>query len=175
MLVGTEWSNSASSARRILPLFGIPEEALVATPGAEIAEQLRTGAAAAAFLVRPFPSQAIAEILSIPGVRLQGLSEAEKNTMREADPFFKPATIPAGTYGTHPEVDVLGADRVLVVRSDVPENIVFDMLTVLFDALPNLTHDVPSLSGVRLDRAAATPIPLHPGAARYYRERQLFH
>jgi TRAP-type uncharacterized transport system substrate-binding protein len=27
---------------------------------------------------------------------------------------------------------------------------------------------------VDLDRAAATPIPLHAGAARYYRERELF-
>ncbi len=174
VLVGPEWSNSASSARQLLPLFGIPEEALVARPTADIAEELRTGGAQAAFLMRPYPSPAIASILSLPGVRLWELSEAERNTMREADLFLKPATIPAGTYGNHPSVDVLAADRVMVVGADVPEDIVFDMLTVLFDALPDLSSTVPSLSGVRLDRAAAAPIPLHAGATRYYRERQLF-
>jgi TRAP transporter TAXI family solute receptor len=148
---------------------------LVAAPTDDIEEQLRIGAAQAAFLMRPYPSPAIASILSLPGVRLWELSETERNTMRQADLFLKPGTIPAGTYGNHPSVDVLAADRVMVVRADVPEDVVIDMLTVLFDALPDLSHTVASLSGVRPDRSAAAPIPLHPGAARYYRERQLFH
>ena len=42
----------------------------------------------------------------------------------------------------------------------------------LFQSLAEQSNEL--LWSVDLDRAAATPIPLHAGAARYYRERELF-
>jgi len=40
--------------------------------------------------------------------------------------------------------------------------------------LPKLSSLVGSLRLMNLDQASATSIPLHDGAARYYREQELF-
>ena len=39
--------------------------------------------------------------------------------------------------------------------------------------LPQLSAELPFLKGMDPERAPATPVPLHPGAALYYREREL--
>ena len=39
--------------------------------------------------------------------------------------------------------------------------------------LPQLTEEMPFLKGMVPERAPATPVPLHTGAALYYREREL--
>jgi hypothetical protein len=39
--------------------------------------------------------------------------------------------------------------------------------------LPQLNAELPFLKGMVPERAPATPVPLHPGAALYYREREL--
>ena len=43
----------------------------------------------------------------------------------------------------------------------------------LFRMLPQLSAELPFLKGMAPERAPATPVPLHPGAALYYREREL--
>ena len=42
-----------------------------------------------------------------------------------------------------------------------------------FDALPSLSSSQDALRFIDLEQAPAMPIPLHEGAARYYREREL--
>jgi TRAP-type uncharacterized transport system substrate-binding protein len=42
-----------------------------------------------------------------------------------------------------------------------------------FDVLPSLPSSPDVLGFIDLDQAPATPIPLHEGAARYYREREI--
>jgi TRAP-type uncharacterized transport system substrate-binding protein len=44
---------------------------------------------------------------------------------------------------------------------------------VFFEALPAQPFLQDALRFMDLDQAPATPIPLHEGAARYYREREL--
>ena len=95
--------------------------------------------------------------------------------LRSAFPFFKPATIPKGTYkGQDDDLITVGIDGLLLCRDDLPEALVYAMTRSLFDALPSLARSQPSARLINVNRAPTTPIPLHPGAARYYRERDLF-
>jgi TRAP-type uncharacterized transport system substrate-binding protein len=41
-------------------------------------------------------------------------------------------------------------------------------------SLPDLVKGDAAARLIDVDQAPATPIPLHPGAARFYRERELF-
>ena len=52
------------------------------------------------------------------------------------------------------------------------EGLVYEVTKQFFDALAS-GPERPSLGFVELDQAPATSIPLHDGAARYYREREL--
>ena len=67
----------------------------------------------------------------------------------------------------------IGVDTVLVCRVDLAESLAYDVTRAMFEALPRNAAPVPWTTLLDLERAAATPIPLHQGAARYYREREL--
>lgn len=65
-------------------------------------------------------------------------------------------------------VQSAGADSLVIARADVPEAAVYWLTASIHGALPSRNP-----FGVDADTAPATPIPLHPGAARFYRELQL--
>jgi TRAP-type uncharacterized transport system substrate-binding protein len=47
------------------------------------------------------------------------------------------------------------------------------MLDIFFESASELAKIQPFLRTTNFKEAPATPIPLHPGAARFYREREL--
>jgi TRAP transporter TAXI family solute receptor len=82
--------------------------------------------------------------------------------------------IPGGTYPNHDrQIPTVGIDSVLVCRADLPEELVYQLTRALFDSLPTLSAARTWLQEMDVGQAAATPIPLHDGARRYYREREL--
>jgi TRAP-type uncharacterized transport system substrate-binding protein len=63
---------------------------------------------------------------------------------------------------------------VLVCSSDLDATLVYELTRRLFESLPRMSSYLrTSLRLMDLHEASATPIPLHEGAARYYREREL--
>jgi TRAP-type uncharacterized transport system substrate-binding protein len=83
--------------------------------------------------------------------------------------------IPGSTYPGHPDaIHTIGVDALLVCRRDLEESLVYDLTRRLFEALPSLSSQQESLRLMDVELAPATPIPLHEGAARYYRERELW-
>ena len=64
-------------------------------------------------------------------------------------------------------------DVLLVCRQDLPEALVYNLARTLFDSVPLLRQAHASASGIDPERGPTAAIPLHPGAARYYREREI--
>jgi TRAP transporter TAXI family solute receptor len=96
-------------------------------------------------------------------------------SIRSRDPLLKPASIPPGTYDGQPQpVPTVGTDVLLVCRKDLSEDLVYRLTRVLFDSVPELSRAHPAVTSVDPGRGPGAPIPLHRGAARYYRERELF-
>lgn len=120
-----------------------------------------------------FPVPAL-EAAAKAGVRFLDVDPQAVERTREEYPFFLPLTIPAGTYSTHAApIDTIGVDNVLICREDLDEDLVYRLTKAFFDALPTLAATHPSAGLIDADLAPATAIPLHAGAARYYREREL--
>jgi TRAP-type uncharacterized transport system substrate-binding protein len=61
----------------------------------------------------------------------------------------------------------------LACRDDLPDELVYWITRTLFESLPELAESYSLLRQVDLQQLSASPIPLHPGAARFYREREL--
>ena len=64
-------------------------------------------------------------------------------------------------------------DVLLLCREDLPEGLVYDLTRALFDSVPALENAHEAASAIDPERGPTTSIPLHPGAARYYREREI--
>ena len=112
---------------------------------------------------------------ALDGARLIPIEGPIVETLKREYPFLQSLKIPAGTY-PHQDtaVTTIGVGRLFVCRADLDEAIVHDLTRHFIEALALLTAAVPSsLRLTDLELTPATTLPLHKGAAQFYREREL--
>jgi TRAP transporter TAXI family solute receptor len=69
-------------------------------------------------------------------------------------------------------VPVLGVANLLVVRSDMSDDLAYQLTRVLFDRQADLAAVHPEAKKLSLPTAVkGSPLEFHPGAVRFYRER----
>lgn len=108
------------------------------------------------------------------GHRLASIEGPAVERLRREYSFIRPVRLPAGTYpGQTYDVRTVGVNMVLVCRADLDEQLAYDLTRLYFAALPRLVAKG-NLAGLDPQQAPLTPIPLHDGAARYFRETELF-
>lgn len=88
-------------------------------------------------------------------------------------PAFISATIPANTYdGQAEDVKTAAIVNILVTSGDVPEDLAYQMTKQLHENRDTLVNAHAAAKAISLEGALrAMPVPLHPGAARYYKEK----
>jgi TRAP transporter TAXI family solute receptor len=88
---------------------------------------------------------------------------------------FMSVKIPANTYkGQDKDVETAGVANYLVTHADVSDELVYQMTKLVFESQNELGAAHAVGKEIRLENAmAGVPIPLHPGAQRYFRERGL--
>ncbi len=89
-------------------------------------------------------------------------------------PFIS-ATIPAGTYeGQAEDVNTVAITNILVTHDGVSEEVAYQMTKQLFENLDSMVAAHAAAKAIKAeDGAKGLPIPLHPGAERYYKEAGL--
>lgn len=82
-------------------------------------------------------------------------------------------TIPANTYsGQDKDVVTASVINYLIVRPDMDEELVYQMTKGLFENLDQLAAAHSSAKAIKLDKnTIISPVPIHPGALRYYKEK----
>lgn len=82
------------------------------------------------------------------------------------------ATIPAGTYeGQTEDVPTVAVVNFLITHEDVSEETAYQMTKLMFENLPELVAAHAAAKAISLEGALnGMPVPLHPGAERFYRE-----
>ena len=141
---------------------------------AEAVQRMEKNSLDAGFVVASYPVSAVSAMNSTVGVRLIPVEPKVVDRIRSDYPFVKPMLIPAGTYrGQDRDLNTLGVDNILVCREDLSEDLVYQFTKVLFDSLSALTETDPAARLIDPEQGPTTPIPLHAGAARFYREREI--
>lgn len=173
--VNLDGSGGAVTAELVLRAHGLSatDVGLVAVRNEEIATLLQNNSIDAFFGMGGFATDTVRNAIRL-GARLVPLRGPAIERLRQDYPFFRPALIPQGAYpGVTDTIRTIGIETLLVCRSDLEETLVYDLTRIFYDALPTLATSQDILRFADLDQAAAAPIPLHAGAARYYREREL--
>ena len=173
--IGPGMSSTELEAQMLLDAYGIDRSRirLESLPFDEAADRLSRGTLDAFFQIASDPVESVRRALS-EGAVLLPLEGPVVDALRRESVFLNPTVIPAHVYpGQSAAVHTLGVHNLLVCRRDLDEDLVHDLTRRLFELLPTLVTGQDSLRLVNLQQAPATPIPLHPGAARYYREREL--
>jgi TRAP transporter TAXI family solute receptor len=112
---------------------------------------LRDLASAIKIIVVPIPADVIAKV---------------------GDPAYQVGTIPANTYeGQTTAVATASVQNFLVTHQGVPNDTVYKMTKVMYENLDHLAAAHSAAKEIKRDRALiGMPLPLHPGAEKYYRE-----
>lgn len=94
---------------------------------------------------------------------------------KTGDPAYQPGTIPADTYtGQKEPVVTATVYNFLVTRADLPDDAVYTMTKAMFAHLDQMVAAHGAAKAIKLENATkGMPVPLHPGAERYYREAGL--
>lgn len=88
-------------------------------------------------------------------------------------PVWTPFNIPAGTYpGQDKDINTIAQPNLLVVTKDTPEDTVYLLTKTIYENLPFLNTVHQATKAMSLQKAIdGLPMPLHPGAAKYYKEQ----
>jgi TRAP transporter TAXI family solute receptor len=92
--------------------------------------------------------------------------------IQKAMPELSRSTIPSKTYKSlEKDYESLGVYNFAIVRADLPDDLVYQLLKVVFENTHALAQEVPSASDTlpkNVDKN--TFLPFHSGAVRYYHE-----
>ena len=162
-------------SRALLRVYGMTYADVQPVFDANSARLIQNDEIDAAIFVTPATPDPVIEALRDDGhLALLPIPHSVIGELLRAQPFLHPATIPgSGGSGRNGDLETVGIDALLVCRDDVADDVVYQFTREFFAALPKLAQSNPEAANVDVESAPATPIPLHPGAARYYREREV--
>ena len=88
------------------------------------------------------------------------------------DAAYQPGVIPANTYsGQTADVPTVAIPNFLVTHSGVSDDVVYRMTKAMYDNIDTLYAAHNAVRVMKRDNAIkGMPVPLHPGAEKYYRE-----
>ena len=148
----------------------------------EVIESFQNKQIDAFFLTAAYPHATVTDVSMKRDIEVIGFTEDEIKALQDTYSFYVTDTIPAGTYdGVDEDKFVPAISAVLVVRDDVPEDVVYELTKALFEHSDELTNAKKSyisvesaIEGIPVKAADAeagvTIGSFHPGALKYYKE-----
>jgi TRAP transporter TAXI family solute receptor len=120
------------------------------------------------------PSANIQDPTTTCGAKLVSLTGPAVDKLVAEHPYFAKATIPGGMYNNNPQpTETYGVLATLVTSAKVPDDVVYALVKATFDNFDEFKKLHPAFAN--LDPAKmvtdGNSAPLHPGAAKYYKEK----
>ncbi|MGH1479693.1 MAG: TAXI family TRAP transporter solute-binding subunit [Geminicoccales bacterium] len=140
----------------------------------EAVSAFRTGEIDALITTGNLPTDQVVNLIEEAGDKITILSITDEQ-LDQADKGFgllKPATIPAETYPlqTNP-IETAVLPVFLATRADVDDEVVYQVAKIMFEQVGFLRTIHPAMAALDFESSTDDlPFPLHPGAARYYRD-----
>ena len=132
---------------------------------------LQDGNVDASILLAGAPTSAVLELSVRTPIRFLRLDEDTVAKFLKEFPYYVKVVIPKSYYKTDQDVLAVGAGNLLIVNEAMSEDLAYKITAALYDHVDEFKKVHPATKVVTLESAPNAVIPLHPGAARYYREK----
>ncbi len=172
VLVGAPNSGGLARTRAILAAYRVRPRELVSDEMP--AALMRDGKIDAYFAISGVPLDSVRDMIVRHVARLAPIDGDGRDRLIHMLPQLSPAVIAANAYPGQPAVETVATRAWWVTRDGEPDPLVYGLTRALFNPANHsgLATSHPSADGINLDSAAVNPpAPLHPGAARFYREK----
>lgn len=175
--IGKKNSGTIGSNKAILTGLGVDadkEYSLVHSGYGPSAEALQNGQVKGISTPAGVPVGAVSQLMATMGEKASILNFTDEQMMA-ADggrQLWTRYLIPAGTYpGQTADINTIAQPNFLAVRADIPEENVYKITKTIYENLAFLNAIHPATKAMAIEKAiAGLPLPLHPGAARFYSE-----
>lgn len=175
---GAKNSGTLGSNTELLTKLGLDLEkdfTLVYAGYGPTADALANGQIAVAGIPSGPPAGAVTKLLATNGndVSLLSVTDDELKKMDGGRELWTRYVIPAGTYpGQDKDYQTIAQPNILAVNASVSEDHVYKLTKALYENLAFLNAIHPATKDMALEKAIkGLPMPLHPGALRYFREQ----
>jgi uncharacterized protein len=173
-------SGTLINAKAILAAFGLGDKDYTPEylkPG-QAAEKMKDGTVDAFFFTGGFPAAAISELASTgSGIDLLPISGPAAEKLIKDLPFFSADDIPAGIYKDVGAVKTVSVGAHWVTSAKISADTVYAVVKALWSDKTRAALDAGHAKGKSIQPATALTglqgVPLHDGAAKFYREAGL--
>jgi hypothetical protein len=173
--VGAAGSGAEVNARQVLEATGITYKDI--SPQylsfAEAANGLRDGNTDVAFLTAGAPTAAVRDVAAQKEVVIIPVPKNIADKLIAKYPFYVRVKIPKDTYSKQTaDVDTVTVKSILVTNASLDEELVYNVTKAIFTNLDRLI--LAHAQGKNISRTTALeglPIPVHPGADRFFKEK----
>lgn len=118
------------------------------------------------------PASAVMDLASARDVKLVPVDDKTMDALKKENPGYNKLIIKAGTYPKQDkDVPVIGYSTHVIVSCDLPEDLVYKMTKIMAANVGGMAAIVKSITGLTpKDMALDIGVPLHKGAAKFYKE-----
>jgi TRAP transporter TAXI family solute receptor len=130
----------------------------------------------AAVVYAAVPTPAVKTLSTGPHpFRMLELEEKIQKTILSKYPYYVPVIIKKDIYGTSSDIRVVGTPNIVIVHSKLSDDLVYRVTKAFFEpaGLEMIRNSHPSARVLTLEKAAVAAVPLHSGAEKFYREKDL--
>ncbi len=175
--VGAPGSGTEANFRQLCDAYGISKDDVKAQflSFSESAEQFKDKHIDSFIVTAGIPNAAIMDISTQNEIRILNVTGEPLKKLEQKYPFLSPVKVPANTYkGLAADTDTVAVNAVLIVNSEIKEDVVYNLTKALFDNQAELASAHAKGKELNLQSAVkGVSIPFHPGAIKYYKEKGL--
>ncbi|MDP2971958.1 MAG: TAXI family TRAP transporter solute-binding subunit [Deltaproteobacteria bacterium] len=177
---GAPGSGTEVKALRVLEAYGLdPDKDMTRDKlgASESAGALKDRKIDAYFWDGGVPTASVTDVGATPGIKMKliGHGDAIPKMREKYGPLYVKGVIPAKSYpGQDTDVAIAVVWNLLVCNENMKGDVAYDIVKTLFDRKPELVAVHKDAGWLALEpQVGGSPIPVHPGAIRYFTEKGL--
>lgn len=174
--VGPLGSGTEQNTIQILEAYGLKFEDLAKVErltAAESGDYLKDGRIDAAFYTTGVGASAIVDPAITVDSMIVPIDGAQADALVKKYPFYSKDKVPAGIYkGVDRDVPTVAVLAILVVKAELDADMVYRITKAIFENIRTIEGAHAKGKEVKLEKALiGMPIPLHPGAEKFFKEK----
>ncbi len=171
--VGPVGGTPATYWPKILAAAGVNPKRIVNAGSSDLNSQLKDGMLDSNGQSLGLPWTLITEVETTHEVNVYGVPADIAKKVNAAIPSMSIGSIPKGTYKGNADNDIptLTVWNFMIVHKNAPEDFVYEVVKATFANVDILIAAHKSAQETKPEAIVHSPIPLHPGAVKYYKEK----
>jgi hypothetical protein len=177
---GAPGSGTEVQGLRVMEAYGLTPKDLKSQErlgASESAGALKDGKIDAFIWDGGLPTAAVLDLAATPGIKITMIphGDAVAKMVAKYGPLYFIGKVPKGTYkGIAEEISVASATNLLAVHEKMDENLAYEITKVVLEHTADLVAVHKAASEISPKNAVVgSPLPFHPGALRYFKEKRL--